>query len=244
MGPIYKRDLAYIQAAAFGGLAQGAAPYIIRMLRSSPVQIRRVVDVGCGAGPLAAALTEAGFEVTGIDISAELLSIARINVPRARLIRGSVYDTRIPGCEAIVAVGEPLTYHTNPADADTLVEGFFWSAAEVLPAGGMLIFDVIEVGEPPLAGRSWSAGDDCAVLSEAKEDQNSRTLVRSIQTFRRLGKYYRRECEYHRIRLFETSVLLSQLSTCGFSTETAQSYGTHQLSSRRHAFFSTRMRDA
>ena len=77
MEQLYKQDLAYIQAAAFGNLAQGAAPEIIRLLKCAPVPIQRVVDVGCGAGPLSAALVEAGFEVTGIDSSAELLAIAR-----------------------------------------------------------------------------------------------------------------------------------------------------------------------
>jgi 2-polyprenyl-3-methyl-5-hydroxy-6-metoxy-1,4-benzoquinol methylase len=66
MESLYRQDLAYIQALAFGGLARGAAPKIVRLLNTAQIQIRRVVDVGCGAGPLAACLVEAGFEVTGI----------------------------------------------------------------------------------------------------------------------------------------------------------------------------------
>jgi SAM-dependent methyltransferase len=244
MEPPYKRDLAYIQAVAFGGLAQGAAPEIIRVLKSAPVQIRRVVDAGCGAGPLTAALAEAGFEVTGIDSSADLLSIARSSVSSAQFLHGSIYETQIPDCEAIIALGEPLTYQAEAAGADSLVESFFRRASEILPAGGKLIFDVIEVGAPALNGRSWSAGEDWAVLVETVEDQSSRTLTRNIQTFRRIENFYRRECETHRIRVFETSTLVDQLAACGFSTETAQAYGTQQLSPRRRAFFATRMPDA
>lgn len=145
MGPLYQQDLAYIQAAAFGALARGAAPEIVRRLKCAPVPIRRVVDAGCGAGPLSAALVEAGFEVTGIDISAELLAIARNAAPGARFIQGSTYETPIPACEAIVALGEPLTYHAEDVDADARVGSFFRAASEVLPVGGgMLIFDVIE----------------------------------------------------------------------------------------------------
>ena len=48
--PQYKQDLEYIHAAGFGGLAQGAAPEIIRMLKCAPVRIRRVVDVGLRSG--------------------------------------------------------------------------------------------------------------------------------------------------------------------------------------------------
>jgi hypothetical protein len=47
---------------------------------------------------------------------------------------------------------EPLTYHTEGPDADILVESFFREASEVLPAGGTLIFDVIEPGGPSLTG--------------------------------------------------------------------------------------------
>ncbi|MFZ3368779.1 MAG: methyltransferase domain-containing protein [Candidatus Sulfotelmatobacter sp.] len=242
MEPLYKQDLAHIQAAAFGNLAQGAAPEIIRLLKCAPVQIRRVVDVGCGAGPLTAALVEAGFEVTGIDSSAELLAIARTAISKAHFIHGSVYETQIPACQAIVALGEPLTYHAEGADADFLVESFFRAASHVLPMGGMLIFDVIELGGPSLAGRYWSSGEDWAVLAETEEDQGSRTLVRNIETFWRVDQLYRRGCEVHRIRLFDTATLSNQLAARGFSTETAQAYGAQKLAPRRRAFFSSRTR--
>ncbi len=243
MGPLYQQDLAYIQAAAFGALARGAAPEIVRRLKCAPVPIRRVVDAGCGAGPLSAALVEAGFEVTGIDISAELLAIARNAAPGARFIQGSTYETPIPACEAIVALGEPLTYHAEDVDADARVGSFFRAASEVLPVGGgMLIFDVIELGGPSLATRYWSSGEDWAVLADTEEDHSSRTLVRSIETFRRVDEFYRRGSEVPRVRLFDTGTLLDQLAACGFSTETAQSYGGQPIGPRRRAFFSTRLR--
>lgn len=44
-------------------------------------------------------------------------------------------------------------------------------------------------------------GKDWVVLAETEEDQGSRTLVRNIETFRRVDQFYRRGCEVHRIRL-------------------------------------------
>ncbi len=125
MDSLYKEDLAYIQATAYGSLAQGAAPEIVRRLKSATIQIRKVVDVGCGAGPLSSALVRAGFDVTGIDASAGLLAIAREAVPGAHFMNASIYETEIPPCEAVVAIGEPLTYHAEEADADTLVQALF-----------------------------------------------------------------------------------------------------------------------
>ena len=51
---LYQEDLAYIHATAYGALARGAAPEIVRVLKSAAIPICRVVDVGCGAGPLTA----------------------------------------------------------------------------------------------------------------------------------------------------------------------------------------------
>jgi SAM-dependent methyltransferase len=235
----YQRDLAYVQAVAFGALALGAAADIVRRLRNSGAPVRRVIDVGCGAGPLTKALTEAGFDVTGIDTSAELLEIARANVPNARFLHASAYDVDIRGYDAVVAVGEPLTYHAEPAEADRLISHFFQRVAEALPTDGKLIFDVIGLGEPSLAGRTWRSGDGWAVLVETTEDQSERTLVRTIETFRRVGDLYRRSREIHAVRLFCVTKLYNQLTSFGFVTETAQSYGAQQLPPRRYAFFGT-----
>lgn len=238
---LYQQDLAYIHAVGFSALAREAAPEIVRRLRAARCQVRRVVDVGCGAGPLTQALVEAGFEVTGIDCSAELLDMARAAAPTARFIHASIYDTEIPSCEAIVAVGEPLTYHAAGNDAGGRISRLFERASAVLPHGGVLIFDIIECGEPSLTGRFWSSGDDWAVLADTREDPASRTLVRNIETFRAVGEWYRRGREVHRVHLFDSAKLREELTACGFEVETAQAYGMHRLGPRRRAFFASRV---
>ena len=199
------------------------------------------MDVGCGAGPLTKALVDAGFDVTGVDTSAELLELARARVPTAHFIHASIYDAQIRDYDAVVAVGEPLTYHRESADAEDLVSGFFERVAEALPPAGLLIFDVIGLGEPSLAGRTWKSGDDWAVMVETTENQRERSLVRNIEVFRRIGDAYRRSHEVHRVRLFNLSTLRNQLASYGFAIETSQSYGAQQLPPRRHAFFATRL---
>jgi len=240
VGGLYQQDLAYIQAAAYGGQARGAAPEVVRRLRNAAIAVRRVVEVGCGAGPLTEALTAAGFEVTGIDPSADLLAIARTVAPAARLVSASIYDAEIPACEAIVALGEPLTYHDADADAERRIGGFFRRASKVLPRGGLLIFDVIEDGGPSLEGRSWNLGEDWAVLVETTEDPASQSLTRNIETFRRLGATYRRGREAHRVHLFDTGSLCHELAACGFETQTSRAYGAQVLPPRRLAFFAVR----
>jgi len=199
-----------------------------------------VVDVGCGAGPLTESLAAEGFETIGIDSSSELLAIAQAAVPTARFIHTSIYDAEIPPCEAIVALGEPLTYHPEDSNAKSRISAFFQSAAAVLPHGGLLIFDIIETGEPSLSGRIWGSGDDWAVLVDTTEDPASQTLIRNIETFRRVGESYRRGREVHRVRLFDTRWLCDELVARGFEVEASQAYGIQPLAPRRRAFFATR----
>ena len=241
METLYQQDLAFIQATGFGDFSRGAAPEIVQLLRACEIPVRRVVEVGCGAGPLSVALVDAGFEVQGIDVSPELLRIAQATCAKARFIEGSVYEQELPPCEAILALGEPLTYHETGA-AEVRVREFFQRAADILPFGGMLIFDLIELGEPSLVGRFWSAGEDWAVLSETKEDQSARTLVRSIETFRKVGDLYRRAREVHQVRLFDSSEVCGWLEAAGFHVSTAPRYGKYQLAPRRQAFFCRRRR--
>ncbi len=241
MQSLYQCDLAYVHATAFEKLARGAAGDIVRRLQTCATQIRRVLDVGSGAGPLTVELIESGFDVTGIDISADLLEVARAKAPTAHFLHASAYEVQIEGYDAVIALGEPLTYHAEGTDADDLISRFFPRVAEGLPPGGMLIFDVIGLGEPSLAGRTCISGEDWAVLVETTENQADRTPIRDIETFRRVAELYRRSHEVHRVRLFDVRRLCDQLASYGFATEAARSYGAQALPPRRHALFATRL---
>jgi hypothetical protein len=156
-------------------------------------------------------------------------------------VKASIYDVEFPRCEAIVAIGEPLTYRAEVAEADRLLQNLLQRAAAVLPAGGILIFDEIETGEPSLAGRIWSSGPDWAVLANIGEEPASRTLIRKIETFRRVGNMYRRGHEMHRVCLFELEHPVAMLKCCGFAAQITRAYGKQRLPSRRAAFTCTRL---
>jgi SAM-dependent methyltransferase len=57
----------------------------------------RVLDIGCGSGiPVAQELARLGHRVTGIDISARQVALARQNVPEAEFIHGDVMGVALP----------------------------------------------------------------------------------------------------------------------------------------------------
>ncbi len=240
---LYREDLAYIQAVAFGGLANGAMPAVIDRLRASRIPVRRVVDIGCGAGISTRALVDVGFDTLAIDPSAPLLAIARNTAPGARFALGSVYDVALQPCEAILAIGEPLTYHRPDTDADARLRAFFGRAARALAPGGQLIFDLIEAEGAPLDARGWSTGDSWAILYETREDRAARRLTRYIETFRKPAAdalVYRRAREVHDVRTFETRDVEQWLDDAGFTVEIADRYGAYALAPRRRAFLAIR----
>jgi SAM-dependent methyltransferase len=58
------------------------------LVREGDLRGRRVLDVGCGTGRLAAALAERyACKVWGVDTSAEMLAVARERVPRGVAVR-------------------------------------------------------------------------------------------------------------------------------------------------------------
>jgi hypothetical protein len=158
---------------------------------------------------------------------------------------GAVYQClglRFPaaGLCAVLAIGEPLTYHEMP-NPERLVSQLFRHVSSLLPAGGLFIFDVIELGKPVLTGRSWYSGKDWAVLVQTTENQAERILLREIETFRRVGANYRRGREEHKVCLFDRQTLSGELSRSGFAVQTMTSYGEQPLPARRRAFVATRL---
>src|SRR5215208_4048813 len=55
---------------------------------------RSIVDVGCGTGRVSAALAAAGFAVTGIDSSAQMIDVARARASAADFEVGDLFSWR------------------------------------------------------------------------------------------------------------------------------------------------------
>jgi 2-polyprenyl-6-hydroxyphenyl methylase/3-demethylubiquinone-9 3-methyltransferase len=63
--------------------------------RSAPLAGRTVVDVGCGGGLLSEAMAHQGASVVGLDLAADLLSVARLHA----LDAGVTVDYRLASAE-------------------------------------------------------------------------------------------------------------------------------------------------
>lgn len=238
---LYGADLAQIQAAAFGDLARQAAPELVALLNASSIPVRRVYDVGCGAGVTTRALALAGFETIAVEPSPHLLAIARAAAPSATFLNASAYDFEIRPCEAVLAIGEVLTYHPVEVDADARVRTFFRNVARALAPGGRLVFDLIDADGPALDAKSWKGEAAWVILWETREDRAAARLTRSVETFtREADGRYRRTAETHPVKLFREADVRAWLTDAGFDVHTARAYGAVPLAPRRIAYVATR----
>ncbi len=106
----------------------------LRRLGTGP--IGRLLDVGCGTGALLASVAggAADAEPCGVDLSGEMLAIARAKTPRGvRLVQGSA--DRLPFADAsfdVVVSTSVFHYFRRPQDA-------LGEASRVLRPGGTLV---------------------------------------------------------------------------------------------------------
>lgn len=117
--------------------------YLREILARHPVSGRRALDLACGTGTLALLLTEAGWEVTGLDASANMLAVAQAKLgDTARLLRGDMREIApiiSPGeYNLVTCTYDSLNYMLTPADLGAC----FRSAAHALAPGGLFVGDM------------------------------------------------------------------------------------------------------
>ena len=108
---------------------------------AGPGPFERVVDLGTGSGRMLTLLGKRAKMSVGLDLSQQMLNIARRNVAQAGLEKvelrhGDIFATRLPAQSAdLVIVHQVLHYLTDPASA--VAE----AARLVAPGGRLLIVD-------------------------------------------------------------------------------------------------------
>lgn len=212
---MYGTDLAYIHHHGFSEFAESAAPGVIATLRAHGVQ--SVVEIGCGSGVLARALTGAGFAVTGFDASPAMIALARQTAPAARFEIGALGDAAIPRCDAVVAMGEVLNYATLAE-----VRAFVQRA----PAR-LLLFDVAERGAYPPYDERRVEGEDWSVITVKRSDGTA--LTRRVLTFVSDGETMRRGEEVHRLELYGREEMAALLRAHGYRVTRRRGYGRRRV---------------
>jgi SAM-dependent methyltransferase len=227
MTTAYGYDLARVHHESFGDLAGAAASTVLSSLRRGGVGKGLVVDLGCGTGILARRLSDAGYDVLGVDYSADMLRIARSHAPRAKFLHSSIFDADLPPCVAVTAIGEVVNYAFDERAGVDRLGDLLHRVHTSLRPGGVVLFDVAGPGRhgPKKASEQFHDTEGWTMHVSTQEDPAGAVLTRDITLFFRTGTSYRRSDESHVLRLYKPPVVTGLLRETGFSARRLPGYG-------------------
>jgi SAM-dependent methyltransferase len=219
----YGPDQAIIHHQNFGRLAEFAAEDLISLLAGAGLREGTVVDLGCGSGILARIVSDAGYDVLGVDISPAMIELARQNAPRGSFRLGSLLDGDLPRAVAVTAIGEALNYATDPRAGIGELERLATRVGAALQPGGLFLFDIATPGREGGARQQFHDREDWTLYMRAEE--NGDRSDRYIVIFRKNndGCYVRTE-EHHVLRLYESEGVAAVLRRGGLDAEVKEDY--------------------
>jgi ubiquinone/menaquinone biosynthesis C-methylase UbiE len=181
----------------------------------------RVLDVPCGQGRHAHLLAEAGFDVEGLDYSADLLAVARRRGigPMLRYRQGDM--RKMPGrwtgrFDAVLNLFTSFGFFAHPRDDVRVITEF----ARVLKRGAILVWHGGSrdgVMARFLAKDWWTASDGTLFAQEREFDALSGVLT-VHSTWRKGNRSGNRE---HRLRLYTATKLAELCADAGLVVEQA-----------------------
>ena len=166
---------ARLWAAAGETMIDADAEIVCRLLPPGTV-----LDVPCGDGRLSARLAEAGYDVTGVDVSPHAIELARARELDARFVEGDLRALPDLGpFDGVVSWGNSFGYLTPPETVRSLA-GF----RRLVKPGGRLVLESSTVAESLLT----------AGISEHREIEFGGVKMTSTNRYR--ASESRMESEY------------------------------------------------
>lgn len=198
------------------------ASYYASLAESRGISVQKAADCACGTGNLTLALAARGIQMTGIDLSADMLRIATqkalsrgIRMPFVRQDMRRLLLHR--AMDAIFCACDGVNYLVQPAE----VQAFFAAAYRALRPGGGLFFDVSTEAKLAITlGNNCLGSDDKAVsyIWQNHFDPQSRQLQMDLTFFLlEPSGLYARFDETHFQRAHSPGELVRWLEAAGFA---------------------------
>ena len=223
----YRKYLSHIHDTGFGNFAKGSSTGILEILRENNIYDCHIVDLGCGSGILAKGLADMGYSVTGVDLSPDMVALAKKRVPNADFVRASFYSVDIPSCSAVIATGECFNYLFDRSGENTeKIKDLFKKIYSSLISGGLFIFDFAMPGRLYSSKKKNWNQNNWELEVEHQEYEESKYLTRKIKLKIHTKTGLKQDKEIHRLRLFERKELENILTKIGFIPKFVKSYGT------------------
>lgn len=197
------------------------AEYLVGLMQEQGEDPINILELGCGTGNITLQLLEKGYEVVGIDISEEMLEIAREKTQhfgdKIILLAQDItkLDFDVYEIDCVVMANDTFNYITDKNKIKKLLEYLH----PRLKVGGQLIFDISSYHKLKntlgnnVFGESF---EDMAFLWENYFDEASEQVTMEINIFSKQAGLYKRETETHIQKAYHTNEIEKILQDIGY----------------------------
>ncbi|GEK92070.1 SAM-dependent methyltransferase [Alkalibacterium kapii] len=200
-----------------------------------------ILELGCGTGILGIKMKEAGYDVTGLDLSEEMLSLAYNRQLEAGvtfpLVQGDMRDlTDLPVYSNVVCYSDALCYMKNEGELLSV----FKEVNSKLDKEGLFLFDVhstYQVSEF-LKTSFHAETDDIVFLWDTFEGEQPYSVEHQLSFFvkEKDGRYSRYE-ELHEERTYPLATYKELLKQAGFKDIEIKADFTEEVTSESKRWF-------
>ncbi|HFI0113996.1 TPA: class I SAM-dependent methyltransferase [Streptococcus suis] len=195
-------------------------------LRNLPQDTKTILELACGTGIQAVRFAQKGYEVTGLDLSYEMLELAQKKAEAA----GVMMELAQADMMALEGVGEfdAVTCYSDSlcymADQEAVLR-VFEGVHSVLNQGGTFLFDVHSIYqmEEVFAGYSYHENyEDFAFVWDTYEGEHKHSIVHELTFFvkdedSQEERFIRRD-EVHEERTYPIETYVECLKQAGFAS--------------------------
>ena len=190
------------------------------ILKREGLHPRTAVDLACGTGSVTKLLAQQGLQITGVDMSEDMLTVAWekcMELPNPpRFICQKLQELWLPrGVDLAVCALDSLDYITDPKDCAEAIRRIY----KAMNPGGIFIFDV----NTPEKLRAMDGqvfldeDDDVYCVWRGEFDENTNICSYGMDLFQRRGDLWQRSFEEHREYAYSQQQLTDYLRAAGFT---------------------------
>ena len=191
-----------------------------QILKKENLSPRTVADLACGTGSATRILGEMGYEVTAVDLSEEMLTVAMDKCAdlekMPRFVHQSLQKLWLPrGVDMAVCFLDSLDYILDPQDCAEAIRRVY----KALNPGGIFIFDVNTPEKlQAMDGQVFLDEDDVVYCVWRGEfDRETNICTYGMDLFQREGEHWLRSQEEHQEYAYSEAQLRQFLKTAGFT---------------------------
>lgn len=199
---------------------EAVVAFYFEILKREGLSPRTAADLACGTGSVTMLLAQRGLDVTAVDLSEEMLTVAAdkaSSLPKMpRFVCQDLSRLTLPkGVDLAVCALDSLDYITRPEDCRASIRRIY----KILNPGGIFIFDVNTPEKlRAMDGQIFLDEDDSVYCVWRGEfDEQTNICSYGMDLFQKQGNKWHRSFEEHREYAYSRAQLTEFLKEAGFT---------------------------